>query len=110
MVFPQLRRLGAIGGYVARKCKTFSVIATALDPTITFTPINDITIEDDNITVITFNLSDGTSMTYQTAFFVSAPTRQSNIQTAYTIATNDVIADSGVTQIFVMEGTPVLNK
>ncbi len=36
--------------------------------------------------------------------------RQSNIQTVYTIATNDAIADSGATQIFVMEGTPVLNK
>jgi hypothetical protein len=81
-----------------------------LDPTITFTPINDITIEDDNITVITSNLSDGMSMTYQTAFSASAPTRQSNIQTAYTIATNDAIADLGATQIFVMKGTPVLNK
>jgi hypothetical protein len=26
------------------------------------------------------------------------------------MATNDAIADSGATQIFVMEGTPVLNK
>ncbi len=49
-------------------------------------------------------------MTYQTAYFTSAPTRQSNIQTAYTIATNDAIADSGATLIFVMEGSPVLNK
>jgi hypothetical protein len=73
-------------------------------------PINDITIKDDNITVITSNLSYGTSMTFQTAFSASAPTRQSNIQTVYTIATNDAIADSGATQIFVMEGTPVLDN
>jgi hypothetical protein len=49
-------------------------------------------------------------MTYQTVFSASAPTRQSSLQAAYTIAPNDGIADSGVTQIFVMEGTPVFNK
>jgi hypothetical protein len=49
-------------------------------------------------------------MTYQTAFSTSALARQSSIQAAYTIAPNDAIADSGATQIFVMEGTLVLNK
>jgi hypothetical protein len=81
-----------------------------LDPTITYTPISDITIKDDNITVITSNVSDGTSMTYQTVFSASVPTGQSSLQAVFTITPNDAIADLGATQIFVIEGTPVLNK
>ena len=81
-----------------------------MDPTITYTPISDITIEDDDITVVTSNVSDGMSITYQTVFSASAPTIQSSLQAVFTIAPNDAITDSGVTQIFVMKGTPVLNK
>jgi hypothetical protein len=81
-----------------------------LDPTFTYTPISNITIEDDDITVVTSNVSDGTSITYQTVFFASAPMIQSSLQAVFTIAPNDAIADSGASQIFVMEGTPVLNK
>jgi hypothetical protein len=101
---------GYFSGSEARKCKPFSVIATALDPTFTYTPISNITIKDDDITVVTSNVSDGTSITYQTVFSASALTIQSSLQAVFTITPNDAIADSGATQIFVMEGTPVLNK
>jgi hypothetical protein len=75
-----------------------------------YTPLSDITIEDNDITVVTSNVSDGTSITYQTVFSASTPAIQSSLQAVFTIAPNDAIADSGATQIFVMEGTPVLNK
>ncbi len=81
-----------------------------MDPTFTYTPISNITIEDDDITVITSNVSDGTSITYQTVSSASAPKIQSSLQAVFTIAPNDAIADLGAKQIFVMEGTPVLNK
>jgi hypothetical protein len=81
-----------------------------LDPTFRYTPISDITIEDDNITVVMSNVSDGKSIIYQTVFSASAPTIQSSLQAVFTIAPNDAITDLGATQIFIMEGTPVLNK
>ena len=79
-----------------------------MDPKITFTPDKYTTISDDDITVVTSNVSDGTNIDYQTAFTTNVPTKQSRPQG--TITPNEAIADSGATQIFVMEGTPVLNK
>ncbi len=63
---------------------------------------------DDDITVTTSNVSGGTYTEYQTAFTTNIHTRQSGPQG--TIKPNEAIADSGATQIFIMEGTPVLNK
>jgi hypothetical protein len=108
MVFPQLWRLGAIGREVACKCNPFSVITTALDPKITFTPNRYTTISNNDITVVTSNVFDGTNIEYQTSFTTNVPTKQSCPQG--TITPNEAIADLGATQIFVMEGTPVLNK
>jgi hypothetical protein len=79
-----------------------------LDPKITFTPDKYTTISDDDITVVTSNVSDGRNIDYQTAFTTNVPTKQSRPQG--TITPNEAIADSGATQIFIMEGTPVLNK
>jgi hypothetical protein len=73
-----------------------------------FTPDRYTTISDDDITVVTSNFSDGTNIEYQTAFTTNVPTKQSRLQG--TITPNEAIADLGATQIFVMEGTPVLNK
>jgi hypothetical protein len=79
-----------------------------LDPKITFTPDRYTTISNDDITVVTSNVSGGTNIDYQTAFTTNLHTKQSCPQG--TIKPNEAIADSGATQIFVMEGTPVLNK
>jgi hypothetical protein len=79
-----------------------------LDPKITFTPDRYTTISNDNNTVVTSNVSDGTNIEYQTAFATNVLTKQSCPQG--TITPNEAIADSGAIQIFVMEGTPVLNK
>ncbi len=79
-----------------------------MDPKITFTPDRYTTISDDDITVVTSNVSGVTNIDYQTAFTTNVHTKQSCLQG--TIKPNEAIADSGATQIFVMEGTPVLNK
>jgi hypothetical protein len=79
-----------------------------LDPKITFTPDRYTTISNDDITVVTSNVSDGTNIEYQTAVITNVPSKQSRPQG--TITHNETIADSGATQIFFMEGTPVLNK
>ena len=105
---PTVMTVGAIGREVACKCNPFSVITTTLDPKITFTPDRYTPISNNDITVVTSNVSDGTNIEYQTAFTTNTPTKQSRLQG--TITPNKAIADSGATQIFVMEGTPVLNK
>ncbi len=99
-----------IDGNVACKCKAFSVISTASDPTIQFSPIGDVIIDDDNITIITSNVSDGLTSGFLMAFSLIAQKQQSKAYAAINIAPNEAIADSGATQIFIMEGTPVLNK
>ena len=100
--------MGAIGREVARKCNPFSVITTALDPKITFTLDSYTTISNNDITVVTSNVFGGTNIEYQTACTANVHKKQSRPQG--TITPNEAIADSGATQIFVMEGTPVLNK
>jgi hypothetical protein len=102
--------LGAIDGNVACKCKAFSVISTTLDPTIQFSHISDVIIDNDDITVVTSNVSDGSTSGFLTVFSSIAQKQQSKAYAAFNIAPNEAIADSGATQIFVMEGTLVLNK
>jgi hypothetical protein len=51
------------------KCsETFSVISTTSDPTIIFSPINKVIIDDDDITVVTLNVSSGSTSSFSTAF------------------------------------------
>ncbi len=89
-------------GNVAFKCyETFSVISTTLDPAHLFSPVNKFTVDDDDITVVTSNVSNGSTASLELAFSLYAPRQQ---------ASNEAIADSGATQIFVMDGTPVHNK
>jgi len=68
-------------------------------------------VDDDDITVITSNVSDGSTTSLESAF--SSVAAQQASKWAYatmTIATNEAIADSGATQIFIMDGIPVHNK
>jgi hypothetical protein len=44
------------------------------------------------------------------AFSLIAQKQQSNAYAAINIAPNEAIADLGATQIFVMEGRPLINK
>jgi hypothetical protein len=81
-----------------------------LDPTIQFSPIGDVIIDNDDTTIVTSNVSDGLTSGFLTAFSLIAQKQQSKAYAAINIAPNEAIADSGATQIFVMEGMPVLNK
>ena len=88
--------------------ETFSVISTASDPTIMFSPVNEIIMDDDDITVVTSNVSNGSTTSLESAFSSFAPRQQSKWAYAtMMIALNEAIADSGTTQIFIMDGTPV---
>jgi hypothetical protein len=99
-------------GNVAFKCyETFSFISTTLDPALLFSPVSKFIIDDEDITVVTSNVSNGSTTSFKSAFSLFTPRQQSKC--AYdtmTIASNVAIADSGATQIFVMDGTPVHNK
>ncbi len=64
--------------------------------------------DDDDITDVTSNVSDGSTTSLESVF--SSFTTATGEYTAMTIASNEAIADSGATQIFVMDGTPVHNK
>jgi hypothetical protein len=99
-------------GNVAFKCyEKISVISTTSDPALLFSPISEFIVDDDHITVVTSNVLNGSTTSLESAFSSFAPRQQSKC--AYdtmTIAANDAIADSGATQIFVMDSTPVHNK
>ena len=115
-------------GKVAFKCnETFSVISIASDPTQLFFPAHEILVDDDDITIVTSNVSEGsttslestrlprdqmrTTMHHDSIFSTIAPQQQQKwVYAAMTIASNEAIADSGATQIFVMDGIPVHNK
>ena len=100
---------------VAFKCnETFSVISIASDPTQFVSPAHEVSDDDDDITVVTSNVSTGLTTSQQSAFSsFASPKKRSTAKWAYaamTIASNEAIADSGATQIFVMDGIPVHNK
>ena len=97
---------------VTFKCnETCSVLSTASDPTIMFSPVSEIIVDDDDITVVTSNFSNGSTRSLKSAFSLFAPKQQSKWAYAtMTIASNEAIADLGATQIFIMDGTPVHNK
>jgi hypothetical protein len=99
-------------GNVAFKCyETFSVISTTSDPALLFSPVSEFIVDDYNITVITSNVSNGSTTSLELAFSLFAPKQQSKCAyNTMTIAANKAIADLGATQIFVMDGTPVHNK
>jgi hypothetical protein len=100
-----------------------------------FSLVNKVVVDDDNITVVTSNISSGSTSSFSMALSLvaqalptrydrkngnafpfpppistAAPAQQSKwAYAALTIASNKAIADSGATQIFVMDGTPVHN-
>ena len=65
-------------GNVAFKCnETFSLISTSSDPTHMFSPVSDLVVDDDDITVVTSNVSDGTTKSLELAFSLFAPWQES---------------------------------
>jgi hypothetical protein len=51
-----------MAGNVAFKCNgTFSVMSIASDPTKTVSPVSTLVVDDDDITVVTSNVSDGST-------------------------------------------------
>jgi hypothetical protein len=97
---------------IAFKCNdTFSVIIIASDPTQIFPPANEILVDDDDITVVTSNILEGSTKSIESAFSSFAPRQASKwAYAAMTIASNEAIPDSGATQIYVMDGIPVHNR
>jgi hypothetical protein len=101
-----------------------------------FSPVNKIVVDNDDITIVTSNVSSGSTSSFSTAFssvaqalptrydskngnafsfplpiLTAAPAQQSKwVYAALTIASNETIADSGTTQIFFMDGTLVHNE
>jgi hypothetical protein len=69
MVFLQMWRLGVIDGSIAFQCnENFSVISTALDPIIIFSPVNKVIIDNDDITIVTSNVLLGSTSSISMAF------------------------------------------
>jgi hypothetical protein len=104
-----------MGSNLAFKCnETFSVISIASDPTQFVSPAHEVSGDDDNITVVTSNVSTGLTTSQQSAFSsFASPKKRLAAKWAYAamrIASNEAIADSGATQIFVMDGIPIHNK
>ena len=97
---------------VAFKCnETFSVISIASDPTQIIPPTHEILVDDDDITDITSNVSEGSTKTIESAFSSFTPRQASTWAYAtMTIASNEAIADSGANQIFVVDGIPIHNR
>ncbi len=113
---------------VAFKCnETFSVISIASDPTQIVSPAHEVIVDDDDITVVTSNVLTGSTTSQQSAFssfaprgvlplgngFHYTPEKRLGSKWAYaamTIASSEAIADSGATQIFVMDSIPVHDK
>ncbi len=86
-------------------------MSTTLDPSLLFSPVSEFIVDDDDITIVTSNVSNGLTTSLESAFSSFAPRQQSKC--AYTtmmITSNEAIADLGATQIFVIDGTPVHNK
>jgi len=76
-----------------------------------YSPVNEIILDDDDITVVTSNISNGSTTSIESAFSSFAPRQQSKwAYAAMTITSNEAIANLGATQIFIMDGTPVHNK
>ena len=116
---------------VAFKCnETFSVISIASDPTKMYSPACEIIVDDDNITVITSNVSEGLTTSLESARTEASlmhrhkhGNTQDSIFSSITphklpkwgyaamkIALNEAIADSGATQILNMDKIPVHNR
>jgi hypothetical protein len=101
-----------------------------------FSLVNKVVVDNDDITVVTSNVSSRSTSSFSMAFssvaqalptrynskngnafpfpppiLTAAPAQQSKwAYAALTIASNKVIAGSGATQIFIMDGTPVHNN
>ena len=93
---------------VAFECnETFSVISIHSDPNKMYSPTRDIFVDDDDITVVTSNVSEGS--TTSLALAGTEVTRMPPHKlpkwgyAAMTISSNEAIADSGATQIFFVD-------
>ena len=76
-----------------------------------FSLVSELVVDDDDITVVTSNVSDGLTKSLESAFSSFAPRQELKwAYAAMTIASNEAIADLGATQIFVMDSIPVHNK
>ena len=76
-----------------------------------FSLVSELVVDDDDITVVPSNVSNGSRKSLESAFSSFAPRQESKwAYAAMTVASNEAIADSVATQIFVMDGIPIHNK
>jgi hypothetical protein len=67
-------------------------------------------LDDDDITVPTSNVSSQATPLYKSRALDHILAKTKFAGAAVRLHTKDAITDSGATQTFIMEGTPVLNK
>ena len=65
---------------------------------------------DDNVTVVASNMSNGSTQSYKACALTYILTKSEFSGEASCLNIKDAIADSGAMQIFMMEGTPIINK
>ncbi len=69
-----------------------------------------ITDSDDNFTVIALRVSTSSTRSYKSRALAQVLTQSEFYGAIFCLNIKDAIADSGATQIFVVEGTPVISK
>ncbi len=79
-------------------------------PTELCSSAQDIKDSDDNITVVASNVSNRSLQSYKARALTHILTQSEFSGATFCLNIKDAIADSGAMQIFVMEGTPVINK
>jgi hypothetical protein len=79
-------------------------------PTKLCSSAQDIKDNDDNVTVVASNMSNGSTHSYKARALTHILNQSEFSGATFCLNIKDAIADSGAMQIFVMEGTPVINK
>jgi hypothetical protein len=72
--------------------------------------MSTLALEDDDITIFMANVSARCPKSYKACALDHILQQYKFAGVPFCLKTDDAIADSGATQIFVMEGTPVVNK
>jgi hypothetical protein len=81
-----------------------------LYPTELCSSAQDIKDSDDSITVVASNVSDGSTHSYKAHALTHILNQSEFSGVNFCLKIKEAVADSGAMQIFVMEGTPIINK
>jgi hypothetical protein len=81
-----------------------------LHPTKLCSSAQDIKDIDDNVTIVASNMSNGSTHSYKARALTHILNQSEFSGATFCLNIKDAIADSGARQIFVKEGTTVINK